>query len=877
MRTSEQIKTQIQDTLGCVPSFFGPALQSPQVLENLWQQTLFADVNNPLPMLFKEKLSAYLSRYCAVPYCMICHSCTLRSLGMKAQEVLALLESPPPMETEVNKHLNLLAAQPGVLEVFPEANSILEESLLACAIFIFLERNEADYCRNELSRFLGAANYQHLVIFVAYVRTCHAWMEAHAEVAYEADKRAQDHLGILLAEEPGLTEFFRNYHQKVQHERQSQTEHLAVVAERKRMNERFSFLAEALPQQVWTAQPDGKLDYFNQRVLNYFGRTLEQMLGWGWQDVLHPDDLVVCMDCWSKSLETGEPYEIEFRLKNAADGSYRWHLGRALPMYDSKGKIISWFGTNTDIDDYKRAEAIITEWHNRYEAAILASGQLLYDWNTLTDEVTYGGNLEQVLGYSLSEVTGQLSHWIQLVHPEDRDSFLQASERTQSTKTPFHLEYRLLKKNGTYILVEDNGYFFADGKGNREHIVGFIIDITERRSAEEVLLRAKVAEATNQALEQEIDERLRAEEKLQRQNERSQLFATIALSIRQSLDLEKILSTTVAEVRQLLQTERVFIYRFEPDWSGVITVESVGSAWPSVLGTKFKDSFFEEPSSRESYRWGRIQATADIYASGLCQCHIDLLAPLRTRANLIVPILQGEKLWGLMVANHCSEPRHWQQDEIALVQQLATQVAIAIQQSELYQQVQHLASSDGLTQIANRRCFDESLEREWQRLAREASPLSLILCDIDYFKSYNDTYGHPAGDQCLQQVAQAIYRAVRRPVDLVARYGGEEFAVILPNTKAEGAVQVAEEIRSGVKALKISHADSQANPYVTLSLGVASTFPTPELSPATLIAAADQGLYQAKTQGRNRVLLSGYEGACFLQRLAPEALLRRYS
>jgi len=115
MRTSEQIKTEIQDTLGFVPSFFGPALESPQVLENLWQQTLFADVNNPLPMLFKEKLFAYLSRYCAVPYCMVCHSCTLRSLGMKAQEVLALLESPPPLETEVNKHLNLLAMQPGVL------------------------------------------------------------------------------------------------------------------------------------------------------------------------------------------------------------------------------------------------------------------------------------------------------------------------------------------------------------------------------------------------------------------------------------------------------------------------------------------------------------------------------------------------------------------------------------------------------------------------------------------------------------------------------------------------------------------------------------------------------------------------------------------
>jgi len=102
VRTTEQIKAEIKDKFGFIPPFFTPAQQNPQVLENLWQQTLFAYVNNPLPPLFKEKLSAYLSRYCAVPYCMICHSCSLRPLGMKAQEVLELLESPPPIETDIS-------------------------------------------------------------------------------------------------------------------------------------------------------------------------------------------------------------------------------------------------------------------------------------------------------------------------------------------------------------------------------------------------------------------------------------------------------------------------------------------------------------------------------------------------------------------------------------------------------------------------------------------------------------------------------------------------------------------------------------------------------------------------------------------------------
>jgi diguanylate cyclase (GGDEF)-like protein len=171
------------------------------------------------------------------------------------------------------------------------------------------------------------------------------------------------------------------------------------------------------------------------------------------------------------------------------------------------------------------------------------------------------------------------------------------------------------------------------------------------------------------------------------------------------------------------------------------------------------------------------------------------------------------------------------------------------------QQLTSLVSLDGLTQIANRRRFDEYLSLEWRRMARETAPLSLILCDVDYFKRYNDTYGHQAGDACLQQVAQAISRVLKRPADLAARYGGEEFAVILPNTKAEGAVLVAEAMLKEIQQLLIPHATSSVSEYVTLSVGVSSTVPQKEFSQAALIAAADKALYEAKEQGRNRVIL----------------------
>lgn len=138
-------------------------------------------------------------------------------------------------------------------------------------------------------------------------------------------------------------------------------------------------------------------------------------------------------------------------------------------------------------------------------------------------------------------------------------------------------------------------------------------------------------------------------------------------------------------------------------------------------------------------------------------------------------------------------------------------------------------------------------------MSRDQTPLSLILGDIDFFKAYNDTYGHPAGDQCLQQVAKAIDLAATRPGDLVARYGGEEFVVILPNTPPEGALQVAEEIQSNLRDLEIVHSDSRVGSYVTLSLGVASTIPSPESTSGMLIATADEALYEAKAAGRNKI------------------------
>jgi diguanylate cyclase (GGDEF)-like protein len=171
------------------------------------------------------------------------------------------------------------------------------------------------------------------------------------------------------------------------------------------------------------------------------------------------------------------------------------------------------------------------------------------------------------------------------------------------------------------------------------------------------------------------------------------------------------------------------------------------------------------------------------------------------------------------------------------------------------QNLQLLANLDSLTKLSNRRGFDDYIQKEWDRMQRIKAPLSLIMCDVDFFKNYNDRYLHPNGDKCLIKVAMAMRNAVRRSGDLVARYGGEEFAVILPNTDALGAVSVAENLRSAIKSLQITHEASSVCPFVTISVGVSTIIPTHENDFQALIHAADRALYQAKSQGRDRVTM----------------------
>ncbi|MDY6786432.1 MAG: diguanylate cyclase, partial [Cyanobacteriota bacterium] len=350
----------------------------------------------------------------------------------------------------------------------------------------------------------------------------------------------------------------------------------------------------------------------------------------------------------------------------------------------------------------------------------------------------------------------------------------------------------------------------------------------------------------------DISDRKRAELALQLLAEQEGILRAISHQFRETLQLSEILKIATDVALSVLQSDRAIVYRLNADGSGNVAVESLASGCLSA----------------QAWRWNVQPGSVSLLneLDSLKPAARNHLKQFNIRSQLIVPIavhsLENETSnWGFLVVHQCSYARTWQPLEISLLSQLAAQLGLAIERAERYHQLeaanQQLASQatiDSLTQVANRRKFDEYLDHEWKRLAREQQPLSLVLCDVDFFKAYNDSCGHQSGDRTLQQIARCLRETVKRAADLVARYGGEEFAIILPNTPLCGAMCVSRAVLERIRRLNLPHPRSLVSDRITTSLGVAMIIPQPGESPGILVEAADRALYQAKSQGRDRVV-----------------------
>ena len=418
------------------------------------------------------------------------------------------------------------------------------------------------------------------------------------------------------------------------------------------------------------------------------------------------------------------------------------------------------------------------------------------------------------------------SSWLVNIHPLDSEYCQRRFRQALNEQKGFTISYRLITIDDNYRWISNQAVPQFTVDGEFEGLVGYCFDITSHKIAERKLIKRAVSD---------------------------RLLAQITQQIHTSLNLEQILQTTVEEVKQFLLAEKIQINRVDEANQLTLLFES------KLVGSPLSCDI-SEPKQIPAVLFAN---NLDLLSAGksVTQDFCELTNVVKSCSTLLIPIIVEAKLWGLICVENCSFARKWNTEEIYLLERVAMVLSVAIKQANLYQQLERanreleqLSLVDGLTQIANRRKFDRYITSQWRELSREQSPLSLIFCDVDRFKLYNDTYGHQTGDRCLTVVAQAINKVIKRPGDLVCRYGGEEFVLVLPRTPLEGAMYVAQQIRLQVKALRIPHLESAIDRYVTISLGVSCCIPQPDLDPQTLIAAADKALYKAKATGRDRAV-----------------------
>jgi diguanylate cyclase (GGDEF)-like protein/PAS domain S-box-containing protein len=503
-----------------------------------------------------------------------------------------------------------------------------------------------------------------------------------------------------------------------------QRAHLKLARERELY---FHTMAEAVPEIIWTANPDGEDDFFNRRCFDYTGLTLEQMRGMAWKAVVHSDDLEDCNAKWQNALLTGEPYEVEYRLRGS-DGLFRWFLGRANPIRSSAGEIVKWFGTCTDIDNQKQSQQILEE-------QIVERTKQLADLNARLQE--------EMLEKDFA-----------------RNELDQQNERMVSELTQRTLRATMLAKMG---------------------------------------------------------------ELLQSCMSRDEVFAAA-----------------------LGYAPKIF-----PGVPGSVALFDASRSVVEVIGS-----------------WIDCQLPATVFEPGSCWAlrtghpHLVLAGDSTARCDhaqgvnhtyLCVPILaQGETL-GIAHFQATQKTPELDATELSFKTTFAGQVGLSIANIRLREALRTQSVRDALTGLYNRRYLEEVLQREVRRAARAAQSLGVLMIDLDHFKTFNDTYGHEAGDAVLRETGLSLANGIRAE-DFVCRFGGEEFVVVLPTADVQASRARAERLRCKMRELTVMY-QGRSLGVVTISVGVAA-FPEHGTSPQELMAAADAALYEAKRAGRDRVAVA---------------------
>ena len=499
----------------------------------------------------------------------------------------------------------------------------------------------------------------------------------------------------------------------------------------KESEERFRQIAENIQDVFWILDPQKRqIVYISPVYERIWGRKCESLYATrtNWMNSIHPDDREKVQAVLGDKVHT-ELFEHEYRIVRP-DGTVRWIRDRGFPVKDEFGQVQRITGIAEDITEQKLSEVALRESEERFRQIAENIEDVFWISDPTKPQLLYiSPAYEKIWGRSIESLYASNINLINSTHPDDREAVL-ATFVEKAHLGVFEHEYRIVRPDGTVRWIRDRGFPVKD-EGQLKYITGIAQDITERKLAEAAL------QQLNEELEIRIKQRTleleRSQLILQQQLRREQLIKRLTQQIRQSLDLEIILNTVVTEVQKLLASDRVLIYQIQPDGTGSIVAEAVVGDWTKILHQKFPEETFPKECQKHHLEGG-IYTITNRDIEEISPCFADFLAEIQVRAELVVPIIQQDTVWGLLIVHQCSEPREWQTEEIDLLKQLSSQVAIAIQQSELYQQLKEELRDRTSAEVALRQ--SETLFRS----LTEFAPVGIFRTDAQGQIIYTNPY-----------------------------------------------------------------------------------------------------------------------------------------
>jgi PAS domain S-box-containing protein len=457
-------------------------------------------------------------------------------------------------------------------------------------------------------------------------------------------------------------------------------------------HEYFRQLAENIQSAFWITNLKNQIIYVSPAFEGIWGYTKDEIFRSPdlWRKSLHPEDCDRVLAALPRQV-LGE-YDETYRIIRP-DGEMRWIRDRAFPIRNDQGEVYRVSGIADDVTKNKQAERLEVAQYKI--AAVLAESssfsksatkilktlceQLSWDMGELWLASSYPQVLRLRVSYAIPELeVTDLVHNHQRMSIEYGSGFIGSAWLEEKSKWIEISQYPNFRNPEAVNALGINYAFCFPIFGENESILG-VISLFSRRH-QHPIPTVTLSRQIGQFLEKR-----KADKQLHKQNWRMLLLSDLALRIRQSLDLREILETSVHEIRRFLNTDRVVIYRFFPDWTGMVEVESVDPRWSATLGIEIQDTCFQDGSWR-AYEQGRKVAIDNVAESELSDCHRQLLDRFQVKANIIVPIIENEHLWGLLISHQCSAPRHWESFETSLLSQLADQIGTAIAQSRLLTQ-----------------------------------------------------------------------------------------------------------------------------------------------------------------------------------------------